>query len=421
MPRSRLLLNALVLAAALPAQGLPELDGPYLAGFRRVTVQGLAGGNAAVTLLVHHPATSSGENAPLDPRGAPYPLVVFGHGFSLQASLYDSLYRHLATHGFVVAGIATEEGLFTGNLPRFVVDFEATVLGLRAAAQSPSSPLAGAVAAEARANAAGHSFGGAAAIVAAARHPELFASLSTFAATASSPQGIDVLAELRALRVPALHLGASQDSIVPSAQNLVPIHDATPGTSRLLEIGGGTHSAFHERWGPDRLVEAPGSISIAEQQRRIRRVWLPFLEWTLRADVARLEFLLGRTVTVDSGWTRRAVRYASPVLFASGVPVPGAAIALCPTGTPTATALSFVAFARGPGLPTPFGGFALDPATTLPFADSPVLADGHALQSLLVPNDAALRGASFEFQALVLEPGLPVRGALSPALTLRVP
>ncbi|MGE0143620.1 MAG: alpha/beta hydrolase family protein [Planctomycetota bacterium] len=398
------------IGTTIAAQTPPENDGPYAAGSRTLSVPGRPGGNNSVTLQVWYPAQSAGANAPIEPTALPAPLVVFGHGFSLSAGLYDSLYRHLATHGFVVAGVATEEGLLTGNLPRFVNDFAATVTGMRAAASDPSSPFLGAVAADTRANAAGHSFGGAAAIVAAADHPDLFASVTPMAATSTSPQGVDILGAARRLGVPVLHLGASADTIVPPPQNLDPLFQATPGDSLLVEILGGNHSAFHERWAIDRLLEPPGSISIAEQQRRIRRVWLPFLEWSLRDVTSRLDYLLGPTHRNDSGWSRSLARLTRGVLFGSGVPTLGSTFVLCPTRGVGDRALTFVAFGAGAGISTPFGEFRLDPTSTLVFADGVTGAGNFAPQPLGIPTDPTLIGFTLWFQSLLPVGSAPTGG-----------
>ena len=42
------------------------------------------------------------ENADFDTSAAPYPLVVFSHGFSMNAPWYGDIIEHLASHGFIV-------------------------------------------------------------------------------------------------------------------------------------------------------------------------------------------------------------------------------------------------------------------------------------------------------------------------------
>lgn len=408
-------LVSLLFVGLLPGQ-LPEDPGPYAAGFRLLSVPGLTGGNASVALRLHYPATAPGQDRPLAQAATPCPLVVFGHGFSLQAILYDSLYDHLASHGFVVAALATEEGLFTGNLPRFLVDFQAAVAGVRALAQDPLHPLAGAVAVDVRADAAGHSFGGAAALVAASRRPDLFRSVTSMAATASSPQGVDILAAVAALQVPALHFGASRDTVVPPGQNLDPIAQATPTSVRWCEIGGGTHSYFHERWGPDRLVEAPGTITVAEQQRILRRHWTAFLQWQHRGDRRAVDLLLGPTAVADPSLSRQGTAWRAAELFTSGSPSPGGVIGVHPLRLPGDGALVGVGFAGT--APTPFGTLGIDPAslTVLGFAVCAPAAFGSVAQP--VPADPGLSGLTVTFQALLLPAA--AGPALSPAVAVTI-
>ncbi|MBN2489571.1 MAG: hypothetical protein JXQ29_01820 [Planctomycetes bacterium] len=380
-----------------------EDDGPFTAGYRNLAVPGRPGGNDPVNLLVYYPARSAEQNAPLDLAGAPYELVVFGHGFSLTAVLYDSLYRHLATHGYVVAGVATEEGLFAGQLPRFVEDFRAAVAGLRAEAARAGGPFFGALRPGARAAAAGHSFGGAAALVAASGHPDLFGAVVTMAATATSPQNVDVLAATRALAVPVLHLGASRDTIVPPPQNLDVLFEATPPPKRLVEIKGGTHSYFHERWYLDRLVEPAGDISVAEQQRLVRRYWLPFLEWALRKDPTGLDVLLGPTAVADPGLSRQAVLLADPVLFGRGSGCIGTRYDLHPARRPGDGALLALGLLPG-SVPTPFGELALNPGALVLLGSVPVGASAYGTLPLGIPNEPVLAGRRVHFQALLAGP-----------------
>ena len=408
--------GAMLLGFSLVLGGSPEDPGPYAAGYRRLTVPGVAGGNGKVELLLYYPATVSGANTPLAPGGRPYPLVVFGHGFSLTTELYDSLYAHLASRGFLVAGVATEEQLFTGNLPRFLKDFAAAVLGLRAEAKRTGGPLEGAVSPTALAGAAGHSFGGAAAIVAAADRPDLFGALVTMAATATSPQQVDILAAVRRLRVPALHLGASRDTIVPPGTNLDPIYAATPGEKRLLEIGGGTHSYFHERWGPDRLLEPRGQISVAEQQRLVRRYGLSFFEYALRDESTLLDFYLGPTAVADPGLSRQQVELPRALLFGAGTGRPGTPYRLHPARRTGDSGL-ILAAAAGGRLATTFGELLLDPATLLPLGVVSVGSNAYGTYNFSLPGDPALVGQTVHLQALLLA---GVEGDLSNPWRLRV-
>lgn len=385
----------------------PESAGPYLAGSRTISVTGIAGGNANVTLRVYYPATAAGANQPLSLAGAPYPIVVFGHGFSLSVSLYATLMSHLATHGYIVAGVATEEGLFVGNLPRYIKDCEAAVIGLRAAGSNAANPLFQGIASTAKAAAIGHSFGGAAALVAASERPDLFAALVTLAATSTSPQGVNIVAAASALTVPACHFGASQDSIVPPAANLDVLYAATPSTKRLLEIAGGNHGYFHEDFGIDWLTEAPAAIPVSEQQRIVRRYQLCFLEWALRGSPLLLERFLGPTAVNDTALSRQSVNLNETLLFGNGTGALGQPYGLYPARDLGDSALILVAVALAPSpIPTAYGPFRLDPATTVALVTLPIGGNGYAPLEFTMPPVPSLSGLTFPTQAVApLAPG----------------
>jgi dienelactone hydrolase len=103
--------------AAPPAPVRPTRAGPpFPVGLRvvtlvdrsrSVTVGGARGPRTLVT-YVRYPANarrSGGDirDAPPERAGAPYPLVVFGHGFNVLPSLYARLLRGWASAGYVVA------------------------------------------------------------------------------------------------------------------------------------------------------------------------------------------------------------------------------------------------------------------------------------------------------------------------------
>jgi pimeloyl-ACP methyl ester carboxylesterase len=399
MTRFAALALPLLLAVTAGAQSAPELDGPYPAGFRTLSVPGISGGNASVALRVHYPARQAGTNAPLDLAAAPCPLLVFGHGFSLQVSIYDSLLRHLATHGWIAVGVATEEALLTGNLPRYVADMQAAVLGLRALGADPVSPLAGGVAPNARAAAMGHSFGGAAALVAASGRSDLFEAVVPLAATLTSPQGVDIQAATAALAVPSLHVGASQDTIVPPNANLDPLYALAPAPKRLIELRGGTHSYFHEAWAIDRLLEPPGSISVAEQQRLQRRYGHAFLEVVQRGDLRYLDFLLGPTALADGGLSRQSSSWSLSQLFASGSGAIGTTLQLHPLGASGESALLFVA-AFEASIPTPFGTLQVDPLSTVTLGPVAIAESSYGTLPIAIPNEPFFQGLVLPTQAL---------------------
>jgi dienelactone hydrolase len=141
--------------------------GAYRAGRRRVTVR--RPNNTTFTAQLYYPATATGDNAPYDGSGAPYPAVSFGHGFLQPPERYRSILEHLATWGYLT--IATESGLeLFPNHRAYAEDMRHCLTYLEEQHAAPTSWLFGQVATE-QFGISGHSMGGGASILAARRTP----------------------------------------------------------------------------------------------------------------------------------------------------------------------------------------------------------------------------------------------------------
>nr|NIV29030.1 hypothetical protein [Anaerolineae bacterium] len=76
----------------------PAETGPYaVARIRAKTVN--QGNGHRLKADIHYPSL---EGA-MDSRGAPYPALVFAHGFMARSFMYGGNGRHLASWGYVVA------------------------------------------------------------------------------------------------------------------------------------------------------------------------------------------------------------------------------------------------------------------------------------------------------------------------------
>ncbi|GIV04900.1 MAG: hypothetical protein KatS3mg016_0475 [Fimbriimonadales bacterium] len=144
----------------------PDYASPgfYRAGRRHVTVR--RPNNTTFNAQLYYPATATGDNAPYDGSGAPYPAVSFGHGFLQPPERYRSTLEHLATWGYFV--IATESGLeIFPNHRTYSEDMRHCLTYLEQQNADSSSPLFRQVATE-QFGISGHSMGGGASILAAA-------------------------------------------------------------------------------------------------------------------------------------------------------------------------------------------------------------------------------------------------------------
>jgi dienelactone hydrolase len=247
--------------------------GPFEAGRTRVTVERPNG--EEFTALLYYPATQAGNDTPFDGSGGPYAGVSFGHGFLQQPTIYDSTLRHLATHGFLV--IATES--YTGFFPNhslYADDLLHCLTWLERADADAGSALFGAVDTGAF-GLSGHSMGGGASVLAAARDGRVRA-VANLAAAETNPSAIDAMGRVR---VPVSLLSGSEDSITPPGQHQEPMYGAGSAPRQLPSLLGGSHCGFLDS---NVIFCDSGSLPRAEQLALTRRLLTEFFALHLRGE-----------------------------------------------------------------------------------------------------------------------------------------
>ncbi len=275
------------------AGGSARLDeGP--AGWRRIRIDRPAGGSFSA--LFFYPARSAGEDSAFDPEGGPYPGIAFGHGFAQTPDRYDGTLAHLAGQGYLV--VAPES--FTGILPApdhdaFAEDLRLSLGWLEqagAGALPEAAELAGAVDEESF-GLSGHSMGGGAAVLAAARDPRVGA-LAPLAAAETSPSAVAAMSEVD---VPALLLAGSEDAITPVEAAQAPIFDAGRHPRLLPIILGGSHCGFQDR--PFPIACDQGSLDAETQLALTRRILTAFFDLHLKRDESRWRQVWGPELLED--------------------------------------------------------------------------------------------------------------------------
>ncbi|MFD9700963.1 alpha/beta hydrolase family protein [Lentzea sp. NPDC059081] len=265
--------------AAPPDYGLP---GSYPVAYSDVTA--VADGRS-VPARVHYPATAAGANQPV--ANGRFPAVAFGHGFFQATSQYTSTNTHLASWGFVVIVPTTQGGLSPSH-SAFADDLNASLTWLTGQDSGRFRDHVD----TARLGAAGHSMGGGAAVLAAARNPRITA-ISTYAAAETTPSAKAAAATLAS---PAQFLAGSQDTIAPVAEHQRPIFAAKPPSRQLRTITGGSHCGFMDSSG---LFCDNGSITRAAQLTAAKRVMTSWLRHYLAGDTAARDLVWGQPARTD--------------------------------------------------------------------------------------------------------------------------
>ncbi|MBL9031034.1 MAG: hypothetical protein JNM80_04930 [Phycisphaerae bacterium] len=272
----RLLLPLVLVASTLVSRAAAQdlsLPGPYLGAWRSVTVT--RANSSTFTARLYYPGQSAGQNAPLDPSGAPYPAVSFGHGFLQPVDRYQSTLLHLATWGYLVIASDSESGLFPSH-SNFALDMRQCLTFLEQSNTAPASFLYQAVD-PTRFGMSGHSMGGGASILATAADPRVKA-LAKLAAAETNPSAV---AQMAAITAPVSLISGSADSIVPVASNGLLMFNAGTAPKLLPVIQGGWHCGFEDvsTFGCD-----SGPLPRADQLALTRRLLTAFFNLHLKGD-----------------------------------------------------------------------------------------------------------------------------------------
>jgi predicted dienelactone hydrolase len=237
------------------------------------------------------PGTGGVLDAPLDPSGGPYPLLVFSHGSCGFPNQSTFLTARLATYGFIVVapphpGNTLLEfpscGTAAAQLTSFIERPHDVVFALDtmlAANDDVSSPFHGAID-PARLGMSGHSFGGLTTYLAVGIEPRFKVALPMAPAVIGTP----------ILTIPSMNMFGDIDSLV----NLPAIRTAYANAHApkfLVEIADTGHYAFSNGCFPSPDCAPPATLTQDEAHERVLRYALPFLEVYLAGDERFRPFL----------------------------------------------------------------------------------------------------------------------------------
>lgn len=278
----RLSLALLLLASALAQGKAANCVPPYAVGTTLPTLVDPARNDRSIALRVHYPATAGGAGSPAL-TGCGFPVIAFGHGFTIGASAYDWLASSLAAAGFIVVMPTTEGGLSPDHA-EFGRDLGFITETLTAT--SPWNLAAG----SARAI-GGHSMGGGSAVLGVAGTSGI-AALFALAPAQTTPSAITAAS---GIAVPTLFITGSRDCVTPVAAHAGPILTAlaTPEPRKqLIDIDGASHCQFSGGSLTCSIGEGScggaATISASSQQSQTLALLIPWLQQQLAPESALL-------------------------------------------------------------------------------------------------------------------------------------
>ena len=200
--------------------------------------------------VVWYPAQGAGgKNARLDATGAPYPVVLYSHGFSAFNTSEQHLARHLASRGYVVAApnfplafISAPGGPTVDDVASHPGDLSFLLDQLILESGKANGPLAGAVDPE-RVGASGLSLGGLTTLLA-TYHPNLREPRIRAALPMAAPACFFTKRFFRTARVPLLLMHGDSDLLVPYKENAKRVFKRARKPRQLVTLRNGSHTGF---------------------------------------------------------------------------------------------------------------------------------------------------------------------------------
>jgi dienelactone hydrolase/subtilisin-like proprotein convertase family protein len=245
---------------------------------------------------IYYPATSAGSNAPF--VNDSFPVIVFGHGFSMAWDAYANVWQELVPKGYIVAFPRTEGGLSPSHND-FGLDLALVNNRMKLLATDASSIFFNHVGVTSAIM--GHSMGGGAAFLAAQNNTNITA-LATLAPANTNPSSIDAAAFIK---VPSLVIAGANDCVTPAAEHQLPMYNNLASACKTyLSFTGASHcqfanSNFNCNFGESTCSPSP-TISRTEQHTRTFTYLVPWLNKVLKGDChpqANFDALLASSTT----------------------------------------------------------------------------------------------------------------------------
>lgn len=210
----------------------------FQVGTQNLVPEDPARSNRAIDLDVYYPSTTGGTNAAI--AAGEFPVLVFGHGFSMATTEYTIWYETLAAQGYIIALPNTEGGLSPVH-EEFALDLSFLIDYFLSENANTASFFYQSM--NGKSGMLGHSMGGGCSWTGAAGNSNV-TTMVTLAAAETN--GVSAIANAANLNIPTLSIAGTEDCVLMAGGMPIDMYNNLPTSNYhvYLDIIGASHCQF---------------------------------------------------------------------------------------------------------------------------------------------------------------------------------
>lgn len=392
----------------------PEDPGPYKAGYRTITFANKYAGSTSIPCLVAYPAKTAGKNTAIDLSGAPYPVIVFGHGMNTLGQSHQNLAVHYASWGFLFVAPDTFQ---YGPQSSQSLDMQALTRIIRDEHGRSGSFLHGGVDVK-HFGIGGWSMGGGASgnVLGSSADVQVGLLLAPWDGIGKKPPYVDSSESMKTARAPFHILAGLGDYSTPPSTQAIKFYQKGSGVrgyrGMLTLWKGCDHGSPVGKW---KGTPTPDQI---EAWRLCRRQQTAFMLAHLKGRHDMLDVLVGTATHNEPKFDKVDYVVVDPDLYLTGTPKVGGKLDYHVMAWANTTAFTYVSPASAnyplPGL----GTLGLHPGLMVGLSSLPTSTEQVLHASFPIPNASALAGLRIWIQALAVDASNTYR--LTPTRDFRI-
>lgn len=251
----------------------------FLIGSTTIIFTDASRSNRQIATDIYYPANVSGINVPVAGTER-YPIVVFGHGFSMNVDAYQNIWSALVPQGYIVALPKTEGNLFP-NHANFGRDLAYIVTALQNRGNTNGNIFTNRIASTSCVM--GHSMGGGCSFLA----MQYNTNISVVSALAPAETSTSAITSASSITRPALLFIGGNDCVTPTTNNGGAIYSALASSCKtMINVIGGSHcqfanSNFNCSFGESTCSPGP-TINRTTQHALVNKYLVPWLNFRLK-------------------------------------------------------------------------------------------------------------------------------------------